>query len=79
MASNLVTICYRIRKHYFSKVSKWILLEEIDLKEQLKEIKERLGEYDAQLNHIYDVIENLLDEKAAKRKWDERERIGFKK
>ena len=34
-----------------------ILLEEIDLKDQLKEIKERLGEHDAQLNHIYDAIE----------------------
>jgi len=49
------------------------------LKEQLNEIKERLGEHDAQLNHIYDAMENLLDEKAAQRKWDDRERIGFKK
>jgi hypothetical protein len=24
-------------------------------------------------------LENLLDEKAAQRKWDDRERIGFKK
>jgi len=40
--------------------------------------KERLGEHDTQLNHIYDAMENLLDEKAAQRKWDERERIGFK-
>ena len=37
------------------------------------------GEHDAQLNHIYDAMENLLDEKAAQRKWDDRERIGFKK
>jgi phage regulator Rha-like protein len=56
-----------------------ILLRQNDLKEQLKEIKERLGEHDAQLNHIYDAMENLLDEKAAERKWDDRERIGFKK
>jgi phage regulator Rha-like protein len=55
-----------------------VLLEQNDLKEQLKEIKERLGEHDTQLNHIYDAMENLLDEKAAQRKWDERERIGFK-
>ncbi len=54
-----------------------ILLKENDLKEQLKEIKERIGEHDVQLNQIYDAIENLLDEKAAERKWDERERIGF--
>ena len=56
-----------------------ILLKQGDLKEQLKEIKERLGEHDAQLNLIYDVMENMLDEKVAQRKWDERERIGFKK
>lgn len=56
-----------------------ILLKENDLKEQLKELKERLGEHDVQLNQIYDAMENLLDEKAAERKWDERERIGFRK
>jgi hypothetical protein len=55
-----------------------VLLKQNDLKKQLKEIKERLGEHDTQLNHIYDAMENLLDEKAAQRKWDERERIGFK-
>ncbi len=56
-----------------------ILLRQSDLKEQLKEIKERLGEHDTQLNQIYDAMENLFDEKAAQRKWDNRERIGFKK
>ncbi len=56
-----------------------ILIKQSDLKEQLKEIKERLGEHDAQLTVIYDAMENLLDEKAAEKKWDERERIGFKK
>lgn len=55
-----------------------ILLQENDLKEQLKRIKERVGEHDAQLNQIYDALENLLDEKAAERKWEERRRIGFK-
>ena len=54
-------------------------LQQIDIKEQFKEIKERLGEHDVQLNQIYDAIENLLDEKAAQRKWNDRERIGFKK
>jgi hypothetical protein len=34
----------------------------------MKEIKERLGEHDVQLNQIYDAMENLLDEKAAQRK-----------
>ena len=54
-----------------------ILLHQNDMKQQLKEIKERLGEHDTQLNQIYDAMENLLDEKAAERKWNERERIGF--
>lgn len=56
-----------------------ILIRENDLREQLKQIKERLGEHDAQLNQIYDAMENLLDEKAAQRKWEDRERIGFGK
>ena len=56
-----------------------ILIQKSDLKEQLKEIKQTLGDHDAQLNQIYDAMENLLDEKAAQRKWDARERIGFKK
>jgi phage regulator Rha-like protein len=55
-----------------------IVLQQSDLKAQLQEIKARLGEHDTQLNHIYDAMENLLDEKAAQRKWDDRERIGFK-
>ncbi|HUZ59856.1 MAG TPA: ORF6N domain-containing protein [Hanamia sp.] len=56
-----------------------ILLRENDLKEQMKQIREHLGEHDAQLNQIYDAMENLLDEKAAQNKWNDRERIGFKK
>jgi phage regulator Rha-like protein len=56
-----------------------VLLQQNDLKEQLKEIKQQLGNHDAQLNQIYDAMENLLDEKAAQRKWEERQRIGFKK
>ncbi len=54
-----------------------VLLQKNDWKEQMKEIKEKLGEHDAQLNQIYDAMENLLDERAAQRKWEERERIGF--
>jgi hypothetical protein len=48
------------------------------LRVQLKAIKEKLGEHDAQLNQIYDAMENLLDENATGRKWEERARIGFK-
>ena len=56
-----------------------LTMRQMDLKEQLQEIKERLHEHEAQLNGIYDAMENLLDDKAAQKKWDERERIGFKK
>jgi hypothetical protein len=55
-----------------------IVLGENTVKETLQEIKQRLGEHDTQLNSIYEAIENLLDENAAKRKWENRERIGFK-
>jgi phage regulator Rha-like protein len=54
-----------------------ILIQENDFRLQLKAIKERLGEHDVQLNQIYDAMENLLDEKAAERKWEERKKIGF--
>lgn len=56
-----------------------LAMQQIDLKEQLTELRTRLGEHDVQLNSIYDALENLLDEKAAGRKWEDRERIGFKK
>ena len=36
------------------------------------------GIHDVQLTHIYDAMENLLDENAAQRKWNDREKIGFK-
>ena len=55
-----------------------ILIQQNDMREQLKLIKEKLGDHDVQLSQIYDAMENLLDEKAAQRKWEERERIGFK-
>ena len=56
-----------------------ILLLQTDIKEQLRLIQQRITEHDVQLSQIYDSIENLLDENAAQRKWDDRERIGFKK
>lgn len=49
-----------------------ILLQQSDLRQQLQEIKERLGGHDVQLASIYDTIENLLDAKAAEQKWNER-------
>ena len=55
------------------------VLQHHDLLEQLKEFRDRLGGHDAQLNQIYEAIENLFDEKVEEKKWEERERIGFKK
>ena len=51
--------------------------QQMDLHEQLRRIKERLGEHDTQLNSIYDALENMLDEKAGSQDWEDRERIGF--
>ena len=56
-----------------------VVLQQADIKEQLKQIQQRIGEHDGQLSAIYDAIENLLDDKAAQKKWEDRERIGFKK
>jgi hypothetical protein len=54
-----------------------------DLLKQVKELHEKVGNHDAQLNSIYEAIENLLDDKTDKQleqqKWKARERIGFKK
>jgi len=55
-----------------------LAFQETDFRRQLQDIRNVLGGHDSQLNQIYDAIENLLDEKAAQRKWNERERIGFK-
>ena len=55
-----------------------VLLMKADFKIQLDEIKERLGGHDAQLNQIYDAIENTIDQNIAQNKWDHRDRIGFK-
>ena len=56
-----------------------IVLQQGDIKEQLKAIQQRIGEHDSQLSTIYDAIENLLDDKVAQKKWEERDRIGFRK
>jgi hypothetical protein len=56
-----------------------IIFRQNDIKLQLQEIKDRLTEHDTQLSSIYDALENLLDENAAPKKWQDRERIGFKK
>jgi len=52
-----------------------IVLQQGDIKEQLKQIQQRIGENNIQLSAIYDAIENLPDDKASQRKWEEREKI----
>ena len=49
-----------------------IVLQQGDIKEQLKAIQQRIGEHDSQLYAIYDAIENLLDDKVAKKMGRER-------
>lgn len=48
----------------------------------INELRDRVDGHDAQLNQIYDALENMLDKKAEEenrqRLWDERETIGFK-
>jgi hypothetical protein len=61
----------------FVDIRKTLLLQ-TDLKEQLHMIRQKLGDHDAQLNQVYEVLENLLDEKASQKKWEERDRIGYK-
>ncbi|WJK48116.1 ORF6N domain-containing protein [Chitinophagaceae bacterium DXS] len=62
----------------FVEIRKIVLAKE-DVREQLRLIQQRICEHDTQLSAIYDAIENLLDDKAAERKWEERARIGFVK
>lgn len=50
-----------------------------DLADHIKELKETTSNHNGQLNHIYNALENLLDIKAEEKKWEDRERIGFKK
>lgn len=49
-----------------------------EIMEHLKELQQKIGEHDVQLNQIYDAIENLLDQKVEEKKWVDRERIGFR-
>ena len=56
-----------------------LTLQQIDFAQQIQLIKDKLTGHDIQLNEIYDAMENLLDEKAAQTKWDNRDRTGFKK
>ena len=54
-----------------------------EILEQLDELKEKIGNHDAQLNQIYNALENMLEKKVEEENqlesWKKRERIGFKK
>ena len=66
----------------FIALKQYVIMNE-GREQQIRLILERLDEHDVQLNGIYKVIEDLLNEKAEKKaeeqKWHERERIGFRK
>ena len=49
-----------------------------DFSAQLEYLKNKISNHDVQLNEIYTVIENLLDNNSNQKSWDGRERIGFK-
>jgi hypothetical protein len=50
----------------------------IQITEIKKELELRLGEQDAQIIEIYEVLEKLLDKKEEEKSWKERPKIGFK-
>lgn len=56
-----------------------IALSDQNIAQQIKLLIERIDEHDVQLGAIYDTIENLLDKNIEKKKWEEREKIGFRK
>jgi len=49
-----------------------------DVSAQLEYSKNRISNHDVQLNEIYSVLENLLDDKANQQDWQNRDRIGFR-
>jgi hypothetical protein len=59
--------------------SRQVVLNYRELAEQIKALTETTSSHNVQLNQIYDALENLFEEKAEQRKWQDRERIGFRK
>lgn len=53
--------------------------EQDDVVSQITEMKLTIDNHGEQLNLIYDAIENILDEKAEQKSWENRDRIGFTK
>ncbi|WP_235918433.1 hypothetical protein [Sediminibacterium soli] len=55
------------------------MLQDGRIMEQLLALKQRIDGHDMQLEQIYEAIENLLDGRADKMAWQDREKIGFRK
>lgn len=52
--------------------------QQLDIIQQIKSMQDRLGNHDTQLTELYQAMENLIDENMARKRWDNRPRIGFK-
>jgi hypothetical protein len=50
-----------------------------ELADQIDKIRQTVAGHSEQLRQIYDVIGKILEGKEEQKKWEERERIGFKK
>ena len=64
----------------FVEIRKAISLQS-EISQQIRELKnnieERLGEHDVQLMEIYAVMERFLEEKAKKKEFDNRKKLGY--
>jgi hypothetical protein len=69
MSIAIVKTFIQLRKH---------ILDYAALAAQIKSLKIQLDGHDAQLNQIYNAIEDLLDKKIDEKNWEERKKIGFK-
>ena len=65
----------------FVEIRKTISLQS-HLSQQIMELKidleQRLGEHDVQLMEIYTVMDQFLDEKTEQKKWENRQKLGYK-
>ncbi|HVK46876.1 MAG TPA: ORF6N domain-containing protein [Pseudobacter sp.] len=52
--------------------------QQLDLLKQIQAMENKLGNHDVQLSELYQAMENLIDENIARKKWENRPRIGFK-
>jgi hypothetical protein len=50
-----------------------------ELARQIIEIKHSVINHNEQLKHIYEAIENMLDDRQEQKTWENRQRIGFMK